>query len=83
MFILLHIANISFIRLCELIETFNWKLIIKKQAQDLESRACNFTAIINTNHQRKIFHSKAETFLLYRRSLLRNVTFDFIFNLLL
>ena len=27
----------------------------------------NFTAIINTNHQRKKIHSKVETFLFYRR----------------
>ena len=46
----------------------------KKQARDLEPRACNFTAIINTNHQRKTFHSKAEIFLYYRRRLLGNVT---------
>ena len=46
--------------------------------------ACNFTAIINTNHQRKNFRSKAfETFLLYRRSSLNNVTESSFFNIVL
>ena len=46
--------------------------------------ACNFTAIINTNHQRKNFRSKAfETFLLYRRSSLNIVTESSFFNIVL
>ena len=32
--------------------------IFKKQTRSLELRVWHFTAIINTNHQRKIFHSK-------------------------
>jgi len=54
-----------------------------KQAPRLEPGACNFTAIINTNHQRKNFHSKAEIFLFYRRNQLLFVTAHVFFNLVL
>jgi hypothetical protein len=61
----------------------SWSILTfykKKRAQDLESRARNFAAIINTNHQRKNFHSKAEIFLYNRRDHFKYVTSILFFN---
>jgi len=55
-----------------------------KTSPERTQGACNFTANINTNHQRKNFRSKAfETFLLYRRSSLNIVTESSFFNIVL
>ena len=52
----------------------------KKTSPKSKLRACNFTAIINTNHQRKNFHSEDETFLYNRRMNICIVTPKDYFN---